>query len=151
MHVVARAAKDDIPSLVALMAEFYAESSHPLDADRAEASFERLLGDASRGAAWIARRGDDIAGYVVLTLKHSMEAGIVDAFVDDLFVRPQFRRAGVASSLLSALFDHCRKVHAGAVHVEVGPDNAAALALYHSFGLLGQDRQVLTAPIKETV
>ena len=144
---VEKAKLSDIPRLVELMDEFYAESSYALDRSWATASFERLLGDESLGAAWLGRRGPEIAGYVVLTLKHSMEFGGMDAFIDDLFVRPNFRRQRVASTLLSALFDHCRQLPAAAVHVEVGPDNAAALALYESFGLSNQGREVLTAHI----
>jgi len=146
--LVERATHSDIPCLVELMSEFYAESSYALDADWATASFDRLLGDEGRGAVWLARRDAQAAGYVVLTLKHSMEFGGVDAFIDDLFVRPDFRRQHIASTLLSALFEHCRNLRAGAVHVEVAPDNALARALYRAFGFSRQDREVLTAHIK---
>ena len=133
------------------MGQFYAESSYALDADWAMASFERLLGDESRGAVWLARRETQATGYVVLTLKHSMEFGGVDAFIDDLFVQTSFRRQHVASALLSALFEHCRKIRAAAVHVEVGPDNAAARALYQAFGLSSQGHEFLTAHISTEV
>ena len=93
MRTVVEGAKhSDIPCLVELMNEFYAESSYALDRDWASASFKRLLRDESRGAAWIGRRGADVAAYVVVTLKHSMEFGGVDAFIDDLLVRPGPRR-----------------------------------------------------------
>ena len=149
--VVERASHNDIPRLVDLMEQFYAESSYALDRSWASRSFERLLGDEGLGAAWLARHGADVAGYVVVTLKHSMEFGGVDAFIDDLFVRANFRRQGVASALLSALFEHCRDVHAAAVHVEVGPENAPARALYRTCGLSDQGRVTLTAKVKSIV
>ena len=121
--------------MVELMSQFYAESSYALDREWAAASFAQLLRDEARGAVWIARRGTEPAGHVVLTLRHSMEFGGSAGIVDDLFVRPQFRCQGVGSALLSALFDACRKLHVAAVHVEVGPGNVAASALYHAFGL----------------
>ena len=147
--IIERAGHADIPALVELMSQFYAESSYPLDRKWAKASFAQLLKDEPRGAVWIARCGADPAGHVVLALRHSMEVGGLAGVVDDLFVRPQFRRQGVGSALLSALFDACRKLHVAAVHVEVGPDNVAASALYEAFGLRGNStgRQTLTVQL----
>jgi len=72
---IARAGAAEIPALIDLMREFYAESSYALDREWAEASFRRLLADETRGAAWLALQGAEPAGYVVLTLRHSMEFG----------------------------------------------------------------------------
>jgi len=144
--MIERAGHADIPALVELMGQFYAESSYTLDREWAAESFAQLLRDDARGAVWIARVGTQPAGHVVLVLKHSMEFGGLSGVIDDLYVQPQFRRQGVGSSLLSALFDQCRKLHVAAIHVEVGPDNGAALALYQARGLRGHtDRQTLTA------
>jgi len=112
--IIERAGHADIPALVELMSQFYAESSYALDREWAAASFAQLLEDELRGAVWIARCGTDPAGHVVLALRHSMEFGGLAGVVDDLFVRPQFRRNGVGSALLSALFDACRKLHVAA-------------------------------------
>lgn len=87
----------DVPLLVDLMHEFYAESHVPLDRHEAGASFAHLLGDRTRGAVWLLAAGQAPAGYVVLTVGFSMEYGGLDAFVDDLFVRPAFRRKGFAA------------------------------------------------------
>jgi len=136
---VTRATAADIPELVSLMREFYAESGYPLDTAWAEASFRQLLGDGSRGAAWIARIGDDPAGHVVLALRHSMEFGGLAGIVDDLFVEPRHRRQGIATALLGALFEECRGLNAAAVEVEAGDTNVAARELYLRFGLVPND------------
>jgi ribosomal protein S18 acetylase RimI-like enzyme len=144
--IIERAGHADIPVLVELMSQFHAESSYALDREWAAASFAQLLRDEQRGAVWIARCGADAAGHVVLVLRHSMEFGGLAGVVDDLFVRPQFRRQGVGSALLSALLEACRKLQVVAVHVEVGPDNVAASTLYQAFGLRGHstERETLT-------
>ena len=137
---------DDIPTLVDLMQEFYAEADYPLDKHWAAASFSTLLQDDSRGAVWIVFHDSEPAGYVVLTIRFSMEYGGLDAFIDDLFIRSIYRRQGLGDGLLGALFDECERRKVLAVHVEVGHDNVAAKALYHSYGLEPDNdgRQMLT-------
>ena len=149
--IIERAGHGDIPALVELMSQFYAESSYALDREWAAASFAQLLRDEARGAVWIARHGTEAAGHVVLALRHSMEFGGLAGVIDDLFVQPRFRRQGVGSALLSALLDVCRTLHVAAVHVEVGPGNVAASALYRAFGLRGHtERQTLTVEMSSS-
>lgn len=140
---------NDIPALVDLMQEFYAEADYSLDRQWATASFSALLQDDSRGAAWILFCDSEPAGYVVLTVRFSMEYGGLDAFIDDLFIRPSYRRQGLGRAALKALFDECDRRGVLAVHVEVGHDNVSANALYSSygFGLRDDGRQMITVRI----
>ena len=141
---------EDIPLLVSMMAESYAESDFPLDRVWASASFAALLADSSRGAVWIVSQESEPAGYVALTMRFSMEHGGLDAFIDDLFVRPAYRRRGLGHLALRATFAECRRRGALAVHVEVGQHNAAAQSLYASYGLAlrNDHRQLLTVRLK---
>jgi ribosomal protein S18 acetylase RimI-like enzyme len=137
---------DDIPALVDLMQEFYAQANYPLDRHWAAASFSAFLQDDSLGAIWIVFQDSEPAGYVVLTIRFSMEYGGLDAFIDDLFIRPSYRRRGLGRAALSALFAECARRKVLAVHVEVSHDNLAAKALYSSYGLepYNDGRQMLT-------
>lgn len=146
MTTTVNATLDDIPVLVDLMREFYAEAGYTLDGRWAADSFRTLLQDARLGAAWLVLHDSEPAGYVVLTVRFSMEYGGLDAFIDDLFVRPGYRRQGLGRAALGALFDECKRRRVLAVHVEVGHDNVAAKALYNGHGLeQGDDgRQMLT-------
>jgi GNAT superfamily N-acetyltransferase len=96
--------------------------------------------------SWTLLDGAQVGGYVVLTVRFSMEFDGLDGFVDDLFVRPRHRRKGLGRAALRALFEECDRRNVLAVHVEVGRGNAAANALYEAFGLRPRDddRQVLT-------
>ncbi len=135
---------DDVPLLVELMQEFYAESAMPLEPRQAAASFAQLLGDPARGAVWLLGAGEAWAGYVVLAVGFSMEYGGLDAFVDDLYVRPRFRRRGLGRLALCTLLAEGRRRGVRALHLEVGRDNEAARALYARFGFRDNDRQLLT-------
>ena len=140
------ATREDIPLLVSMMVEFYAEANFLLDRAWAGASFSALLADPARGAVWIVSHEGEPAGYVVLTVRFSMEHGGLDAFIDDLFVRSSYRRRGLGHLALLALFAECRQRGVLAVHVEVGQNNAPARSLYASYGLAlrDDDRQLLT-------
>ncbi len=150
MVTTRRAGMDDTPLLVALMGEFYAESDFSLDGQWARDSFAALLGDDAKGAVWIAFQDGEPAGYAVLTLRHSMEYGGPDGFIDDLYVHPGYRRQGLGREALRALFAECERRRVLAVHVEAGRDNVAAQRLYRSFGLdvLDKARQLLTVRLR---
>lgn len=147
---VRRAGADDVPALVALMEEFYAESGFSLDGEWARASFSRLIGEPALGCVWIAHEGDTPAGHAVLTLRYAMEHGALSAHVDDLFVRPELRRRGVARRLLEELVAEARRRGCRSMYVEVGSDNVAAMRLYASFGLqpFRDGRVVLAAELE---
>jgi ribosomal protein S18 acetylase RimI-like enzyme len=128
---VRRASFDDIDDLVALMREFYAESDYPLDVTWARQAFEQLLSDPSRGCVWLLTFENEIVGHVVLTVRFAMEFGGLSAYVDDLFVR------------LKELISEATRRGCRSLHVEVDPEDAAAMALYAEFGLAKRKDQRL--------
>lgn len=135
----------DVPALVDLMAAFHAESHYSLDRRWAARSFTALLDHPGQGAVWLVRHAASFAGHVVLTLRHSMEHGGIEGHIDDLFTVPDHRHGGAATAALAAVMAECRRRGVLALQVEVGPANAAAIALYSRFGLAprGDNRQVL--------
>lgn len=144
------ATASDIPDLVTLMQEFYAESSYPLDRAWAARAFSDLIAEPSRGAVWLMEVDGAVAGHVVLSVRFAMEFGGLIGYVDDLFVRPAFRRRGAARAGLEALVAECRRRRCHSMHVEVDPGNAAACSLYRRFGFAaGADgRQQLSVTLR---
>lgn len=140
--VVRLATRSDIPELVDLMHEFYAESSFPLDREWAWRAFAGLIDEPVHGVVWIIEDEGHAIGHVVLSVRFAMEFGGLSGHIDDLFVRPPHRRRGAASAGLDALLSECRRRGCRSLHVEVGSDNHAAKALYQRYGLVpGQDRR----------
>lgn len=117
------------------MREFYAEANYPLDQKWAEAAFSRLLENSKLGRIWIAEHEGAVAGHAVLTLRYTMEHGSLSGYVDDLFVRPDFRRRGIGRALMSELFGECERRGCKSMYVEVGDKNVPAIKLYSQFGL----------------
>lgn len=132
---VRAASTNDTPQLVRLMGEFYAESGYSLDSEWAAASFHSLLSNPALGGVWVAYVSARTSGYVVLSVRYAMEDGALSAHIEDLFVRPEFRRQGAATALLDALLAASASRGCRSLHVEVGCENRAAMALYAGYGL----------------
>ena len=134
----------DVPLLVTLMEEFYAEAGTPLDSSRAATAFAVLLEDDRLGKVWLIQSGKRDVGYVVVTFSYSMEFGGPNAFVDDLFIQAPFRGARLGTAALQEVQAFCLERGVRALHLETGKDNAVAQALYRRAGFKVTDRQLLT-------
>ncbi len=138
------ASSADIDVLLELLGEFYAESSFDLDLLAARAALEQLIQGQSIGRVWLVLSDDEPVGYIALTLGFAMEYYGRDAFVDDLFIRPEHRAKGLGTLAMDTLEDTCRVLGVRAIHLEVGRGNEAAQALYRKRGFEDNDRQLLT-------
>ena len=139
----------DVDRLVGVMAEFYAESGFPVDRPRAATAFETLVTDERLGRVWILEAEGREAGYAVLTLGFSMEFGGRDAFLDDLFVRPEFRSRGLGGEAIDAARTFCAERGVRALHLEVGDTNDRAHELYRRAGFVDHDRRLMTLTIAD--
>jgi ribosomal protein S18 acetylase RimI-like enzyme len=93
--------------------------------------------------AWLLEFESQTVGYVVLTFGFSLEYGGLDAYVDELFVKPEFRCQGFASLALEFLTLECQKLNIVALHLEVDADNHSAKALYAKMGFKNTARELL--------
>ena len=114
-----RAQPSDIPVLVALMTEFYAESGFPLDQKAATRSFADILGDERLGYVWMIEAEGKDAGHVVVTVRYAMEYGGLIGCLDDLYVRPSWRNRGLSTSALAEIAQFCGNAGLRALTVSV--------------------------------
>ena len=137
----------DVPVLVALMSEFYAEAGFSLPAAQAARTFERLLTSPAFGAVWLMLSEGVPAGFVVLTVAFSMEYGALRGFVDDLFVAPRFRRLGLGTEALAAVTHSCAERDVRALLVETSVSNEPAMRTYRRAGFQENGRLLLSMPL----
>jgi GNAT superfamily N-acetyltransferase len=143
-----RASQDDLPVLVGLMAEFYAEGGYALDHKRAATAFAALLDDDRLGYVWIIEEEHQDVGHLVLTLKYAMEYGGLVACLDDLYVKPDWRNRGLSTAALAEVCRFCQGTGIRAVTVEVSHNNGPAQKVYRRQGFAEPaDRQLLTLPL----
>jgi GNAT superfamily N-acetyltransferase len=139
-----KASLADVPQLVSMMAEFYADSSYKLNPRRATEAFTTLLADERLGHVWFIQSDSKDVGYVVVTFCYTMTYGGLSAVVDDLFVQRPFRGMGLGKAALAEVRHFCASNGFRSIHVETGRDNAPALAVYRRTGFLETDHAHLT-------
>jgi diamine N-acetyltransferase len=139
-----RAGADDAPLLIEMMREFYEHEGLRFDEAGARAALAGLLGDESRGLAWLVALGGATVGYAVLTFGYSLEFKGRDAFLDELYLRESARGQGVGPLALRFLEETCRSLGVGALHLEVERANAHAQAVYRKAGFRDHDRYLMT-------
>jgi ribosomal protein S18 acetylase RimI-like enzyme len=140
-----RAARtDDVPVLLGLMRQFYEDTQTVLDPQGAAQALRTLLEDPSLGRALMIEVGKQTAGYAVLTLGFSLEFHGRDAFVDELFVAPAFRKRGLGLAAIRELESVAAELGVLALHLEVGPENERALNLYRRAGFEDRRHHLMT-------
>ena len=139
-----RASPNDIPLLVGLMAEFYAEGGYDLNRAHAAEAFAAILADERLGYVWIIQAEHHDVGHLVLSLRYAMEYGGLVACLDDLYLKPDWRNKGLSTAALVEVRNFCEKAGIRALTVEVGHNNGPAQAVYRRVGFAEvADRQLL--------
>jgi GNAT superfamily N-acetyltransferase len=137
----------DAELLVGMMREFYEHERMEFEEGAARRALGELLGDRRLGRVHLIREGAEVAGYLVLTFGFSLEFGGRDAFVDELFLRANWRGRGVGRRALEFAAEVCRGEGVRALHLEVDHVNTVAQALYRKSGFRDHDRHLLTKRI----
>jgi ribosomal protein S18 acetylase RimI-like enzyme len=143
-----RATRGDAEELLPMMRGLYEHDRLPFDEAAARDAPERLLADERLGGVWLVRSGAETLGYLVLTLGYSLEFRGRDAFLDELYLRPEARGRGAGRKALEFAEGVCRALGVRALHLEVERANTGAQALYRKYGFVDHDRYLMTKWVK---
>lgn len=134
----------DRPRLLSLMRAFYAGEGLAWDETTVTGCLGRMWDDPRHGRTWLATSAGEAVGYGIVTFGFSLEYGGVDALVDELYVRPDWRGRGIGTALLAAIEAGCRDSRISALHLEVDHDNLDGQRLYRRRGFVDHDRYLMT-------
>lgn len=118
-----------------MMNEFYHSSAvvKPVP----EAYFARTLDEILSGSpyaeAYIFEYDGSIAGYALLAITYSNEAGGLVVWIEEVYIRECFRGHGLGSEFLQFIQQAYRN-KAARLRLEVEDDNTSAIRLYERLG-----------------
>lgn len=120
---------------VALAADQRRHGSHlepDANRDRIKESIARQI---ALSELRVARRGDDIVGFVMFTVEGStFEKSVTRGLIQNIYVEPSVRREGIGTRLLTAAEDALDEESVDVVTLEVMADNEPARRFYASHG-----------------
>ena len=135
MLVIRKATVADATLIVDMIREL-ADFEHELE--QVDAAPQDLLRDGfganPRFCAFVAEWNGQPAAYALYFFTYSTWAGRPSLFVEDLFVRAQFRRKGIGKALLQHLVAVAREQNCYGMHWEVLNWNGPAIDFYRSLG-----------------
>lgn len=134
--MIAAVTESDLPDLLPLMrayCEFYEVS--PADGDLLAMSRAIIADPQREGIQLIARdaQGSPL-GFATIFWSWSTLSGSRIGVMNDLFVAPNARGAGVARALIAACQERCREHGASSLSWQTARDNFRAQALYDGIG-----------------
>lgn len=133
--------------LLSMMGDFFYMFQYPFDRETREEQIKKLFTQKDWGHLFIFREGDQDAGYLMLAFGYSFEFGGRIGFIDELYIKPDFRGKGLGKIILKQLKEKMEGIGLASLRLEVEQYNQQAIRLYESEGFeVHQTRHLMTFP-----
>jgi GNAT superfamily N-acetyltransferase len=125
-----------IAPLVERYWEFEGIAGHHLP--RIAALLGELLAAPDRGAVWVAETAAGLGGYLLAVFMFSLEHGGLMAEIDEFFVLPEMRSAGIGAQLLATAERDMAARGLCRLQLQLAVENHRGRAFYFSHGFLAR-------------
>lgn len=138
-----------IPVILEMMEDFNSIYGYSFEKKISERNLNEFICNKSLGRLWIIDVDKNSVGYVVLSFGFSFEYRGKDAFIDEIFIKEEFRHMGIGTKTMEFIEIKAKEFQIRAIHMEVEKDNQKAKRLYLKQGYSGNKRELLTRILKE--
>lgn len=145
------ATTDDRGILREMFDEFYRSDAvlHPVPAAYHEAALDDLFSEGTSQSCFLLCDGEAVCGYALLAEKYSHEAGGLELWVEELYLRPEVRGKGMGSAFFDYLRDYAAAHDVRRLRLEVEEENTGAMRLYARMGFKALDyRQMIREDVQ---
>lgn len=141
---IARIAPDDVPVLLELIRELarFEKLEHEVEATE-EILTESLFGPQPAAGALLARVNGEPAGYAIYFFTFSTFVGRAGIWLEDVYVRPEFRKRGLGLQLIKEVARIGVKRNCGRYEWVALDWNENALEIYRKLGARTMDDWVI--------
>jgi ribosomal protein S18 acetylase RimI-like enzyme len=135
---------EDLGVLVPLVMDFHQHAGIRVDTQQRGKALTQALADNGPARILLAVDQGQVVGYAILSFGFSIEFAGRDAFVDELYVAPDRRGAGIGLQLLEEAERVAKANGVQALHLEAEHGNPRAADLYRRIGYLDHTRHLMT-------
>jgi len=119
-----------IETITQMMQNFYAIDNYPIDIDVSKKLFQKFISNENLGKAWLIYSEDELVGYVILTYLFSFEYKGRIAFLDELYIKENFRGKGIGKQTIDFIKEQASNQNVKLIYLEVENHNQNAQKLY---------------------
>ncbi len=130
----------DLNILHELIQKQFLEHEIDYEDDQLKSAIDQMLTNDSLGFFLIAKEKNQSLGFAVILFAWTLEHGGKSAWLDELYVLPEHRNAGIGSAIVDRLFIEAKEKGCLAVDLEVESDHRRAENLYVRKGFQKLDR-----------
>lgn len=106
---------------------------HVIPISNIEKTFNLLVKASDFTKAYVYEKNNKLAGYILLALTYSNEAGGTVVWLEEIYVKSEFRSQGIGSELIDFVIDKYKN-KAARFRLEITESNIGAKKLYLSKG-----------------
>ena len=124
-----------IEAITTMMQDFYAIDNYPIDIEVSKKLFKEFISDENLGKAFLIchsneGRTSELVGYVILTYVFSFEYKGKIAFLDELYIKENFRGKGIGKQTIDFIKEQASNQNVKLIYLEVENHNQNAQKLY---------------------
>ncbi len=119
-----------IDTITQMMQDFYAIDNYPIDIEVSKKLFQEFITNENFGNAWLIYTNEKIVGYVILTFVFSFEYKGKIAFLDELYIKENFRGKGIGKQTIDFIKKQASNQNIKLIYLEVENHNQNAQKLY---------------------
>ena len=139
--VIERATAEDASDVLALMAAQFSEHEIGLEGTQLGEAIRRMVAEEGLGFILVAREAGRLVGATAVAYNWTLEHGGKSAWLDELYVLPERRNAGVGTALLERVMAEAVREGCLAMDLEVDAEHQRAEKLYERFGFHRLERR----------
>jgi len=127
--------RNDKDKFIAMVREFYRTDAvlQNIPEENIIKTFDELMSDSPYLHGYICEYNGETAGYVLLTLTYSNEAGGHVLWVDEVYILPEYQSNGLGSEIF-AFIENKYKDNVARIRLDVEEENDRAIKLYQKLG-----------------